>query len=68
MGRVIIAATLTILLVFAKAEAASPDLYDNVVPADTADCLKKVRKARRRSRVFRSFTIPKVSFAYVHYR
>lgn len=42
---VLTAAALAILPVFFRAEAASHDLYDNVVPADTADCLKKVRHA-----------------------
>lgn len=39
---------LTALLGSVNAAAAPHELYDNVVPADTADCLEKVSLARGR--------------------
>lgn len=42
MGGLAISVVLAALLESAGATAASYDLYDNVVPADTADCLEKV--------------------------
>lgn len=45
MSLFVTAVVLAVLLGSASAEAAAHDLFDNVVPADTADCLKKVRNA-----------------------
>lgn len=41
MSRCVISVVLTALLGSANAAAAPHELYDNVVPADTADCLEK---------------------------
>lgn len=42
MRGLVVPVVLTALLESAGATAASHELYDNVVPADTADCLEKV--------------------------
>lgn len=44
MGGLAISVVLAALFESAGATAASHELYDNVVPADTAECLAKVQK------------------------
>lgn len=49
MGGLVASVVLAALLESAGATAASHELYDNVVPADTADCLEKVGNGRFQS-------------------
>lgn len=45
MSRCVTSVILAALLGSASAAAAPHELYDNVVPADTADCLEKASKS-----------------------